>query len=58
MNWGLRTPTYKYIEYPDGYVQLFDLVTDPHELRNLGTDPANASLIASLHAELVARRGF
>lgn len=58
MNWGLRTPTYKYIEYPDGYVQLFDLVTDPHELRNLGTDPANAALIAALHAELVARRGF
>jgi hypothetical protein len=58
MNWGLRTASYKYIEYPGGYKQLFDLVHDPHELRNLGTDPTKASLITSLHARLVARRGF
>jgi N-acetylglucosamine-6-sulfatase len=51
-NWGLRTATHKYIYYPDGYVQLFDLTKDPWELTNLGTDPAHAPLIADLHARL------
>jgi N-acetylglucosamine-6-sulfatase len=51
-NWGLRTATHKYIEYPDGYVQLFDLTNDPWELTNLGSDPAQAPLIADLHARL------
>jgi N-acetylglucosamine-6-sulfatase len=51
-NWGLRTATHKYIEYPDGSVQLFDLTTDPWELTNLGSDPAQAPLIAELHTRL------
>ena len=58
MNWGLRTDEFKYIEYPDGYVQLFYLVDDPHELRNIATDPNSAALITALHAQLVALRGF
>jgi N-acetylglucosamine-6-sulfatase len=57
MNWGLRTATYKYIEYPSGYKQLFDLAHDPHELRNIAKLPAYAALIVDLHARLVARRG-
>jgi N-acetylglucosamine-6-sulfatase len=55
-NWGLRTATHKYIEYPDGYVQLFDLTQDPWELTNLGTDPAQATLIADLHMRLSGLR--
>jgi N-acetylglucosamine-6-sulfatase len=55
-NWGLRTATHKYIEYPDGYVQLFDLTQDPWELTNLGTDPAQATLIDDLHARLTHLR--
>ena len=55
-NWGLRTATHKYIEYPDGSVQLFDLTTDPWELTNLGSDPAQAPLIADLHARLIRLR--
>jgi N-acetylglucosamine-6-sulfatase len=51
-NWGLRTATHKYIEYPDGYVQLFDLTRDPWELTNLALDPAQAPLIADLHNRL------
>jgi N-acetylglucosamine-6-sulfatase len=51
-NWGLRTTTHKYIEYPDGYIQLFDLTTDPWELTNVASDPAQAPLIANLHARL------
>jgi N-acetylglucosamine-6-sulfatase len=55
-NWGLRTATHKYIEYPDGYVQLFDLTSDPWELTNLGTDPAQAPVIADLHTRLTRLR--
>jgi arylsulfatase A-like enzyme len=51
-NWGLRTATHKYVEYPDGYVQLFDLTTDPWELTNLAPDPNQAPLVAELHARL------
>jgi choline-sulfatase len=58
MNWGLRTASYKYIEYPNGDRQLFDLVHDPYELRNLATDPSKASIMSNLHDRLVARRGF
>jgi N-acetylglucosamine-6-sulfatase len=51
-NWGLRTATNKYIEYPNGYVQLFDLTTDPWELTNLAPDPTQAPLLARLHTRL------
>jgi N-acetylglucosamine-6-sulfatase len=52
VNWGLRTAKYKYIEYSDGYVQLFDLRADPWEVTNLGSDPAQSSLVADLHDRL------
>ena len=58
MNWGLRTASYKYVEYPSGEKQLFDLVHDPYELRNLATDPSKAATMSNLHDRLVARRGF
>jgi arylsulfatase A-like enzyme len=58
MNWGLRTASYKYVEYPSGEKQLFDLVHDPYELRNLATDPSKAATMSNLHSRLVARRGF
>jgi len=56
-NWGPRTATTKYIEYPDGYLQLFDLTTDPWELTNLAQDPAQAPLVAQLHARLEQLKG-
>ena len=55
-NWGLRTATHKYIEYPDGYIQMFDLASDPWELTNLASDRAEAPLIADLHARLTRLR--
>jgi arylsulfatase A-like enzyme len=57
-NWGLRTSVFKYVEYPDGYRQLFYLARDPFELTNLAAVPSMAPTVANLHARLVARRGF
>ena len=51
---GVRTGRYKLIEYykEDGYWELFDLQTDPHELKNLYTEPGHDELKAELTAEL------
>ena len=32
---GLRTNQYKYVEYADGFVELYDLIKDPYELENI-----------------------
>jgi arylsulfatase A-like enzyme len=56
-NWGLRTVRYKYVEYPGGYRQLFDLTADPGEVRNLAPDPKYAPTLQRLHAELLRLRG-
>jgi arylsulfatase A-like enzyme len=34
---GLRTPTYKYVEYATGEREVYDLVKDPAELENLAS---------------------
>jgi N-acetylglucosamine-6-sulfatase len=48
---GLRTTQYKYVEYPSGERELYDLKKDPYELRSLhaGADPA---LLQKLSARL------
>lgn len=45
---------WKYVEYVDGERELYDLATDPYELANVASDPANATLATSLAAELHA----
>ncbi len=63
---GMRTKTHKLIYYygcnydggyqtPPGW-ELYDLVNDPHETRNLYHDPAHAKLAAELKARLAATR--
>ncbi len=32
---GLRTATFKYVEYESGELEYYDLVKDPHELKNI-----------------------
>jgi arylsulfatase A-like enzyme len=51
---GVRTRTHKLIEYyADGdYWELFDLVNDPHELRNIYGLPAARTVEAELKREL------
>lgn len=59
---GLRTDRWKYVRYPHGpgpesvpdkhLAELYDLQADPEERRNLINDPAQASNVAALKAEL------
>jgi arylsulfatase A-like enzyme len=53
-HYGVRTATHKLIHYwkKDAW-ELFDLVRDPTEQKNLITDPAQAGRIAELKAEIV-----
>jgi arylsulfatase A-like enzyme len=54
---ALRTETAKLITYPGrSWVELFDLVRDPHEQTNLAADPRHARMLADLRAELAAER--
>lgn len=49
----VRTDRYKLIVYPEArQVQLFDIVNDPWETRDLSGDPANAPLLQELWARL------
>lgn len=63
---GMRTKTHKLIYYygcnydggyqtPAGW-ELYDLVNDPHETRNLYHDPAQQKLVAELKARLAETR--
>lgn len=57
---GVRTDRWKYIRYPHGdgqpdrhQAELYDLMTDPDETRNLIAVPEHAARIAELQQELV-----
>ena len=53
---SLRTEHAKRVEYPGRpeWTQVFDLRTDPLEMRNLAQDPAAASLSEDLRERLAA----
>jgi choline-sulfatase len=50
----IRKGRWKYIHYVDFPPELFDLDNDPEELCDLAPDPAFATIIAELHANLRA----
>jgi uncharacterized sulfatase len=58
MGRSIRTERYRYTEWDDGTrgVQLYDLVADPGELKNLADDPASRKIAAQLKARLNARK--
>ena len=51
---AVRTGRYKYIRYTalSGMDELYDLETDPYELRNLINDSDQGSVLANMQAEL------
>ncbi len=51
---GLRTRTYKYVEYDTGEREYYDLIKDPYELSNLAAalDPAYAARLSRYMAAL------
>ena len=51
--YGIRLGPYKYIEWPDGEKELYDINKDPYELNNLVRDPNLFPIRAFLHSELI-----
>ncbi|MBN1808025.1 MAG: sulfatase-like hydrolase/transferase [Planctomycetes bacterium] len=57
-SWGapermIRTPAYKYVHTEGDISQLYDVLADPLELRNLASDPSLASLCQCLDSRLM-----
>ena len=50
--YGIRLGPYKYIEWPDGEKELYDISKDPYELNNKSRDPNYFPIRAFLHNEL------
>lgn len=51
---SVRSERWRYTEWPDGTVELYDHHRDPDELTNLATDPAAAVARAEMKAKLPA----
>jgi N-acetylglucosamine-6-sulfatase len=50
--YGIRLGPYKYIEWPDGEKELYDINSDPYELNNIVRDKDYTPIRAFLHTEL------
>jgi arylsulfatase A-like enzyme len=50
---GIRLGPYKYIEWPDGEKELYDITKDPYELNNVVRVPNLSPIRAFLHAQLI-----
>lgn len=50
----MRTQRWKYIQYRDlpGCDELYDLTSDPYEMRNVIAEPAQRQTLAAMKAEL------
>ena len=50
---GIRLGPYKYIEWPDGEKELYDITKDPYELNNVVRVRNLSPIRAFLHAQLI-----
>jgi N-acetylglucosamine-6-sulfatase len=50
---GIRLGPYKYIEWPDGEKEMYDINKDPYELNNIVRDPNLFPIRAFLHSQLI-----
>ena len=49
-NHAVRTERWRYIRYANGDEELYDHDADPHELKNLASDPKYANVVAEMKA--------
>jgi arylsulfatase A-like enzyme len=54
---GIRLGPYKYIEWPSGEKELYDVTKDPYELNNIVKVPNLSPIRAFLHAQLIRLEG-
>ena len=45
MSWAVRLDQWKYLAHGTGEVELYDVLEDPGELRNLAGDPGQAAVV-------------
>ncbi|RME71516.1 MAG: DUF4976 domain-containing protein [Verrucomicrobia bacterium] len=49
---SIRTDRWRYVDYVDGFEELYDLAADPLETRNIASDPENSGVLDELRARL------
>jgi arylsulfatase len=49
----VRTRRWKYNYYPEGFEELYDLLNDPHEQRNLAGDPASQAVVQEMKGRIL-----
>jgi arylsulfatase A-like enzyme len=55
VHWGIRTDRYKLIRFPDeDAIEFYDLLKDPHEMRNRTDDPDAREAIVATNRRLTA----
>ena len=54
-NHAVRSQRWRYIRYADGSEELYDHTRDPHEWRNVASEPAHAAVLEKHRRWLPAR---
>jgi arylsulfatase A-like enzyme len=57
--YSVRTDRWRYVEWDEGRKgrQLYDMANDPHEMRDLASEPQHSEMVADLSARLRTYRG-